>query len=46
MEENTESLYPEGAVTGGAEDALQGRDVEIRSTNTEKIATKDPTEEA
>lgn len=46
MEENTESLYPEGAVTGGAEDALQGRDVEIRSTSTEKIETKDPSEEA
>lgn len=45
MEENTESLYPEGAVTGGAEDALQGRDVEIRSTSTEKIETKDPSEE-
>lgn len=46
MEENTESLYPEGAVTGSAEDVLQGRDVEIRNSNAEKIESQNPTEEA
>lgn len=36
-----ESLYSEEAVTGSAEDALQGRDVEIRSTATEKVEVEE-----
>lgn len=44
-ENTTESLYGENAVTGSAEDALQGRDVEIRSTSTEKIEAQTPSEE-
>ena len=40
MEEN-ESVYPEGAVTGSAEDVLKDHeDVEIKNTNTETVAVK------
>lgn len=39
--DNEESLYSEGAVTGSAEDALQGRDVEIRTTGTEKVEVEE-----
>lgn len=44
MEENlnnNESVYPEGAVTGSAEDVLKDHeDVEIKNTNTETVAVK------
>lgn len=44
-EENTnESLYGENAVTGSAEDALKGRDVEILNSNTEKVTTHESEE--
>ena len=40
MEEN-ESVYPEGAVTGSAEDVLKDHeDVEIKNTNTETVSLK------
>lgn len=40
MEEN-ESVYPEDAVTGSAEDVLKDHeDVEIKNTNTETVAVK------
>lgn len=40
MEEN-ESVYPEGAVTGSAEDVLKDHeDVEIKNTNTETVSVK------
>ena len=40
MEEN-ESVYPEGAVTGSAEDVLKDHeDVEIKNTNTETVVVK------
>lgn len=35
------SLYGAGAVTGSAEDALKGRDVEIKSTATETVSLKE-----
>lgn len=38
---NTESLYPEGAVTGSTEDVLKDHeDVEIKNTNTETVSVK------
>lgn len=38
MEEQNESLYPEGAVTGSAEDVLKDHeDVEIKNSNTETV---------
>lgn len=41
-EQNNESLYPEGAVTGSAADVLKDHeDVEIKSTNTETVSVKD-----
>lgn len=49
MEENvnnTESVYPEGAVTGSAEDVLKDHeDVEIKNTNTETVSVKSEEEE-
>jgi hypothetical protein len=36
-----DSLYGAGAVTGSAEDALKGRDVEIKSTATETVSLKE-----
>lgn len=40
-EQNNESLYPEGAVTGSAADVLKDHeDVEIKNTNTETISVK------
>ena len=38
---NNESLYPEGAVTGSAEDVLKDHeDVEIKNSNTETVSVK------
>lgn len=40
-ENNNESVYPEGAVTGSAEDVLKDHeDVEIKNTNTETVVVK------
>lgn len=42
MNENEESVYPEGAVTGSAEDVLKDHeDVEIKNTNTETVSVKE-----
>ena len=41
-ENNNESVYPEGAVTGSAEDVLKDHeDVEIKNTNTETVSVKE-----
>lgn len=43
---NEENIYPEGAVTGSAEDVLKDHeDVEIKNTNTETVSVKSEDEE-
>ena len=42
MNEENESVYPEGAVTGSAEDVLRDHeDVEIKNSNTETVSVKE-----
>ena len=44
--ENNDSVYPEGAVTGSAEDVLKDHeDVEIKNTSTETMSVKSEEED-